>query len=466
MVKNKAEFSGLELFGIMEGYELVNIQTKDIFTPVFVDSRECTSGSIFVALDGENSNGHEYISKAFENGAGVAIVEKKWYGMNKDKYQNKKFIVADSSLKALHILASYHRRRFSFPVIAVAGSNGKTSTKEMLACVLSKKYNVLQTYANYNNQLGVPLMLLSLDESYGAAIIEIGTNMPGEIEILSRILSPTHGLITNIGKEHLELLEDLDGVEIEEIALFGYLRGRGTAFINVNDERLRKYTKSQDKHITYGIDEEAAVSGELTLDNETMRPHIKIKMQEREMECTLNTYGIHSAYNAIASVAIAIDLDLSNEEIVQGLLDFTPLKMGDYARMSYEKISGYNIINDCYNANPSSVEGALENLTMIETDAKKIAVLGDMLELGAASVAEHSRIIDLASQVADKVFLYGDDFSKAIKETKKENVEYFADKESLAKYLIKFINMGDIILIKGSRGKKMEEIVTYIENIS
>ncbi len=465
MVKNKARFEAKHLAAIFHPDNLLNVEFEDTFECVYVDSRVCSPNSIFVALEGENSDGHDYINSAFENGADMVVASKEWYSKNGKNFPDKKFLIAEDTLRVLQELAKEHRRNFKIPIIAVAGSNGKTSTKEMIAKVLEEKFNVLKTHANYNNQLGVPLMMLAIDETHQVAVIEIGTNMPGEIALLSSVLMPTHGLITNIGKEHLELLEDLDGVENEETALFAYLLGRGNAFINLDDERLSKYIQFQHHYTTYGMCAEARVQGSLSwLESFPPIPELTFKIDDRQFSARLQTFGIHSAYNAIAATAVAFEMGLTDEEITKGLESFIPVKHDDYARMAFEKIGELGIINDCYNANPSSIEGALDNLHTIQTTGQKIAVLGDMLELGEKSQEEHIYIIKKAVANADLVMLFGEEFGKAVESVKSKKIEHFSKKEQLAEKLLSVSNAGDTILIKGSRGKKMEEIIVYLEN--
>ncbi|HRT67697.1 MAG TPA: Mur ligase family protein, partial [Bacteroidota bacterium] len=224
MLKNKVKFSGIELTAIFGESSLQNIDLKIETTGVSIDTREIEQGNIFIALVGDNIDAHSKLQEAFDKGAALAIVNKDWYEKNINYMQNLPLILVKDTLKAFQRLAQFHRYKFNSDIIAVAGSNGKTTTKEMIAAVLSKKYRILKTYKNYNNQIGVPQMLLQLNDDIDIAVIEIGTNYPGEIMILSEMIAPTAGIITNIGREHLEGFIDLDGVELEETTLLGYLK--------------------------------------------------------------------------------------------------------------------------------------------------------------------------------------------------------------------------------------------------
>lgn len=458
MVKNIAEFNFVDLYAIFNDDELINIPNDINTKSVCVDSRDCVANSIFIALTGENTDGHNFIDAAVGNGAAVLAISKEWYSQNKDKVEGKSLIVADIGLLVLQQLALHHRMRFETPIIAVAGSNGKTSTKEMIADVLSVKFNVLRSFANFNNQLGVPLMLLSLTEEYDCAVLELGTNYPGEISIITEFMQPTHGVITNIGKEHLELLVDLDGVEAEETSLFGALHNRGIAFVNTDDERLAKYSKILPNNLAYGTTDEAQVKG-IIIENDELTPELTIKFNDREINAKLQTFGYFSAYNALVASAVAIAFKMSDEDIKKGLENCKPFKGQSYARMLLEDVNGIKVINDCYNANPSSAVASLENLKHFKQSGKKIAVLGDMLELGCASLIEHEAILELAIDIADEVYLFGLEYEEAFSNIDDNIAAHYKEKTELIEDLIRNAEQGDIILVKGSRGMKMEEII-------
>jgi UDP-N-acetylmuramoyl-tripeptide--D-alanyl-D-alanine ligase len=462
MIENYAEFSVFELAAIFGERNLINFEDNSLFKGISIDTRKIASNNIFVALKGEKLNGHDKIKEAFDKGASACIVEKGWFETNKYYFGNFNIIITNDNLEALGKLANYHRNRFDYPIVAVAGSNGKTTTKEMIAHVLSSKFNVLKTHENFNNLLGVPLMLLSMNDTYNMAVLELGTNQPGEIFTLSKMVQPSHAIITNIGKEHLEFLIDLDGVEIEETSIFADMRTEGFTFINYDDERLKQYTKIIERFMTYGICEGVSLKAEILLD-ESLKPNIKFQYDDRSFEVKMNTAGYTSALNAIAATAMAIHFELNNEEIISALESFQSLLFHGYGRMAIEKIRDFTLINDCYNANPSSMIAALENLSNAKTTGKKIAVLGDMRELGDSASEEHIAILKQASGVSDLVFIHGNEFYNSFCTLNTlENITFFLSKVELASHLKKITNENDIVLVKGSRGMKMEEIISLL----
>jgi len=464
MINNTAKFDFYDLCSIFPNHDILNLTSDFKSEFVTIDSRNCAKGAIFIALIGENTNGHNYLLTAFANNASLAIINRCYYETHQSELDGKPLILCDDTLEALALLAKHHRLRFDIPIIAVGGSNGKTSTKDMIAEVLSQKYNVLKTHANFNNQLGLPLMLLAIDDSIEVGVFEIGTNYPGEMAILTSMLLPTHGILTNIGKEHLELLIDLDGVEAEETTLYGFLHSRGKVFLNIDDPRLAEYSKVLPNFLSYGTTKTAEIHGTILL-NDCMQPELFIKHLDNELTIKLNTYGYHSGFNAIAAVAVANEFNLSNEQIIAGLLAYSPVSGLGYGRMLMEKVKDITIINDCYNANPSSMESALLNLDKFKNAGNKIAILGDMLELGNASQNEHINIINYAKNIASSIFLFGTEFEVALNSVGKDaNIKYFQDKILLAKELLTELKSDDVILVKGSRGKKMEVVIDYIKN--
>ncbi|MBM2815922.1 MAG: UDP-N-acetylmuramoyl-tripeptide--D-alanyl-D-alanine ligase [Ignavibacteria bacterium] len=465
MLKNKAAFNGYELEVIFGKTSLLNIQNDFNSIGVSIDSRSIESGNIFVALPGSKIDGHSKVAEAFEQGAAAAVVEKGKFENEIENFENKSFIIVENSQTALGKFGKFHRNRFEMPIIAVAGSNGKTTTKEMIANLLSIKYKVLKTHANFNNQLGVPLMLLQLSEDYYLAVLEMGTNEPGEISILSEMVCPTDGIITNIGKEHLEKLIDLDGVEMEETSLFGYLnKHAGMAFINSDDSRLTRYQMVIDRKFTFGSSEESNLSGKISFDSD-LNTIIEIQYGERRLSIHPQTFGYAGGLNALAAAAVGAHFGLSNEEIILGIESFSPDKSQGYGRMLCERVGGIMLINDCYNANPNSMKAALEDLSRLPMPKEyKIAVLGDMFELGEAAPSEHLEILELASGIIGRVFLTGENFKQAFGKAELNNVRFFSGKENLIQELVAGIKGNETVLVKGSRGMKMETVVSDLKS--
>lgn len=466
MIKNNAEFSPGELAAIFGERHLHNFQEEFRVKGVSIDTRAIDEGNIFVAIKGENVDAHEKIQEAFANGAIAVVVNRDKFDEIIALYEDKPIIAVDDTTEALGRLANLHRRRFDFPVIAVGGSNGKTTTKEMIASVLSQKFSVLKTFENFNNQIGVPLMLLQFSNAFDIAVLEIGTNQPGEIAILSEMVQPTHGLITNIGKEHLEQLIDIDGVEFEETFLFGYLRARGVCFINDDDERLRRYPEVVERYRRYGTAQSVETRGEITL-NDDLSPNLKIFFEDKSIEVRMKTMGIASAKNALAAAAVGFSFELSEDEVKAGLESFEPIKEHGYGRMDPQYCGGMLIINDTYNANPSSMMLALDNLAEIRREGEKIAILADMRELGASADEEHLAMLKYAADkvepYAGKVLITGEEFLKASAKVESPYITAFDTKSDLINYAINNIDNTATVLIKASRGLKMEEVVRAIK---
>jgi UDP-N-acetylmuramoyl-tripeptide--D-alanyl-D-alanine ligase len=469
MIQNTAKFTTQELLAIFNKDDV--LFNQDINTEkVFIDSREVQPNSIFVAIKGENLDAHSKIPEAIQKGASICIVEKSWYEQNKKNLPNLNFIAVQNTIKALGKLANFHRYRYDIEILAIAGSNGKTTTKEMVAEVLSKKYKVLKTYKNFNNQIGVPLMLLSLNENIEIAVLEIGTNYPSEIFLLSEIVVPTAGIITNIGKEHLEGFIDLDGVESEETTLFSFLKKTDSkAFVNMDDERLKLYAMVLDNKFTYGLstDNTYNLNVNITFDN-AFNTTLICNNQETEFQIKLKAQGLNFAYNAIPAIAAGLHYKLPIDLIKNALENFIPDLSNEYARMAIENKNNITLLNDTYNANPSSTTLALETLKHLTNVEKKIAILGDMLELGESSLTEHISMINIAIKDVDALLLVGNEYSKAKQEIDAPNLFHFESKSNLIDFLYDLLKKDKeksfAILVKGSRGMKMEEIIIAIKN--
>lgn len=441
---------------------------------VSTDTRSLKKGDAFVALTGENFDGHSFIRTAAEQGAAVAIVANAWNQERERIPAPLPVISVADTLVAYGWLARAHRSQFNIPVIAVAGSNGKTSTKEMIADVLATRYNVLRTEGNLNNLVGVPAMLLRMNELHTAAVIEIGTNMPGEIESLCRILKPTHGLITNIGREHLELLGTIEGVAHEEGALFRWLAvNHGTAFVNLDDRNVARLAKKLPKTVSYSLRKPANIKGKAGLLNKSGVPSLTIEFGEREWRIALQTPGLHTAMNALSAAAVGLTLKVPPTKLKRALESFRPPEYhSGYARLSIVKsANGATVLNDTYNANPDSTLAALQTLRALKPGrgGRRIAVLGDMRELGASSENEHKGIGEAVAKfgVSHALFL-GTEMQHAhqviASKKGKTTSQHCTEKTELIAALQTLLTPNDVVLIKGSRGMKMEEVVKAIMN--
>lgn len=436
------------------------LQGKKI-SGVSTDTRALKPGDLFIALRGERFDGHRFIEEAFDKGA-VSVVA----GRDADlaRISNVPILLVDDTTKALGELANLHRRKFSIPVLAVGGSNGKTTTKDMIASVLRTSYKVLATEGNNNNQIGVPLTLFNLERKHRVAVVEIGTNHPGEIEYLCRILEPTDGLITNIGHEHLEFFNSLDGVAAEEGALFRSLRKkkRSRAFVNAEDKLVKAMSRRMGNRYSYGLGLRSAdVVGRIIDMDETgcVLFEFRGKKMKKAASAQLRIPGRHNAANALAAAAVGLAYKVPPARIRKALENFRAASK----RMEVLSIRGVTIYNDTYNANPDSMIEALRTLAAAKVRGKKIAVLADMRELGSAGPNEHARVGREVSQLnIDSLLTFGELARHIHDAANIPSAIHYEQQNVLAEYLAELLAPGDAVLVKGSRGMKMENVVTFL----
>lgn len=459
-----------DVAAVVTGARLAGSRDTEI-TGFSTDSRSVKPGEVFIALEGDNFDGHDYIDVAIHNGAAAAVVATSWV-LDREETARAPYIIVNDPLTAYGEIARAYRRAFQHPVVAVAGSNGKTTTKELIAAVLGARFNVHKTTGNLNNQIGVPATILQISDEHTAAVIEIGTNMPGEIETLCAILEPTHGIITNVGREHLELLGSIEGVAEEEGALFRYLDAHGgTSFVNLDDPQIVRIAGGVEKKVTYSIRSRADVCGDVERLTEGGAPVITLdEPGGASHTITLRLPGLHSATNAIAVAAVGKTFGIPLAEIKEILENFEPLTYSSgYARLAPARAhNGALILNDTYNANPDSMLVAFDTLRAmpLAPGGRKFVVLGEMRELGASSATEHA---DLGRELAsgggiDGAFLFGPEMkhAQAALEQAGFPTQHFDDKKALIEQLRASLNANDIVLVKGSRGTKMEDVVSAV----
>lgn len=429
-------------------------------TGVSTDSRTIKSGDLFFALKGETFDGHKFIREVVAKGAAAVVVE-----VSADAPSRHPTLVVEDTTRALGELAHLIRRRFTLPVIAIGGSNGKTTTKEMIMQVLRSRYRVLGTEGNLNNQLGVPQTLFRLRENDEVAVVEIGTNHPGEIRYLCRILEPTHGLITNMGKEHLEFFGSMEGVAREEGDLYKALKKRKTsvAFVNADDPRAAVRAKGVARRVTYGFgNRRVAVQGKLLGmdDAGCCRFQFTGGKAKQNVRVQLGVPGEHNAYNALAAAAVGVAFKIPPHSIRRALQEFHAASK----RMEVLDVKGVVIYNDTYNANPDSTLAALRTVARAQVKGKRIAVLADMLELGPHAVDEHLRVgKEVAALGFDYLLTYGEKARHIHDAASMEFAVHYQGKNMLAEYLAELVAPGDAVLVKGSRGMKMEDIIVFLE---
>ena len=422
------------------------------------DNRLLKKGDLFFALPGERVDGHQFIDPALNSGASAAVVSQQWFDAQTN-VPTKPLIVVEAPDKAMGDLARAYRNKFNIPVIGITGSNGKTTTKDMVAAVLKTKYNTLATEGNLNGRLGVPLTLFRLNKQHEVAVIEMGISDFGEMAYLCDIAQPTIGIITNIGPTHLEFLGSVEGVAKAKGELLEYLDESSMTILNLDDLLLSKErVKVKGRLLGFGIERNSQFRGEGLHLDQGRRGHFTL--QGRLFK--LPVPGRHNVYNALAAITAGVALNVPLEDAAKALAHFEPTKL----RSQVISQNGINLINDTYNANPVSMKAAVEVLAQIDIPqgGRRIAVLGDMRELGDITEEAHK---DLGRETAPKVdalFALGDHAQLLIESAQKTDQppkvsQAFTDSEELIDTLKKFITPNDTLLIKGSRGLAMENIV-------
>lgn len=413
-------------------------ETKGVCT----DTRNILPDSLFIALKGKNFNGNVFAENAIQKGAKFAIVDQEEFS------DNVKIFFVQNTLKFLQGLAKHHRAKFNIPVIGITGSNGKTSTKELVYSVLSKKFNTIATKGNLNNHLGVPFTLLRINKKHEIAIIEMGANQPGDIQELCEIASPTHGIITNIGKAHLEGFGNLEGVVRTKSALYQAVRKQnGVLFYNGDDLLLKSLLDNSTENISYGK-ENAIVTGRIL----ELTPYISMSWRSSSYSSkSINTkmVGNYNFYNFLAAICIGNYFGIKESHISDSIAIYTP----ENKRSQVLETKRNTLIVDCYNANPTSMMLALKSFHDFNHN-KKIAIIGDMLELGEESDLEHKKIIDYCEANNIDFITVGPIFQKLKTEGAYQTVMELSSE--LAK-----IN-ASVILLKGSRGIELEQLITQL----
>ncbi len=412
---------------------------------ITTDSRNCPKGSLFFALRGEKFDGNYYAAQALSAGAAYAIID------NPDYYSGERTILVEDSLKTLQQLAHHHRKMLNIPVIGITGTNGKTTTKELIAAVLSSKFNLLYTEGNMNNQIGVPLTLLRLNYDHEMAVIEMGASHPGDITELVQIAMPNYGIITNVGHAHLEGFGSFEGIVKTKGELYDYLRKtKGIIFIPKDDKTLQSIAGGLEQ-ITYGEDETAFASGHVVENN----PYLVFNWKQQGKIHTVETHliGSYNLYNLLAAVAIGRYFKIPAERISRAIANYEPTNN----RSQLVQTANNTLIVDAYNANPSSMKAALENFSSLNVSPKAI-ILGDMFELGESSEVEHAGLIKIIDKKTyDKVLLCGEHFLQ----TGTSN-QTFRSTAELIDYIKTNPFKGYNILIKGSHGMGLEKIIPYL----
>ena len=449
--------------------DLFNVPTAVIYNPdgfkpvakVEIDSRKIKKGCLFVAIKGEKFDGHKFVEDAIRLGASSVMINVN--NLKKFRSLDLPVVAVEDTTKAFGDLANIWRRKLNAKVIGITGSNGKTTTKEMIATLLAEKFSVVKTAANNNNHIGVPLTIFSADEKCEALILEQGTNHFGEIAYSAKISQPVFAVLTNIGESHLEFLKNKEGVYKEKAALlFEAIKHGGFVFVNMDDPIIRANAKNFKNKITYGFSGKVDVKGKIKGFTDDGKTKIEILYGKEKLETILPVHGEVNAKNFLVAAAIAIKAGLTKKQILAGAKKLQPV----HGRLEVRKYEKAMVIDDTYNASPTSVQSAVDLVKKIKTFSKKIVVLGDIFELGNKSVKLHKELVNAFD--ADKnlvVLTVGNYMQHLVKELRKKNIRsiHFFLREALSLYLQYEEIEGSVILVKGSRGMKMEEFVNILE---
>ncbi|MDR1202613.1 MAG: UDP-N-acetylmuramoyl-tripeptide--D-alanyl-D-alanine ligase [Tannerellaceae bacterium] len=412
---------------------------------ITTDSRNCPRGSLFFALKGETFDGNQFAEKALAVGADYAVIDNSHY------YTGERTILVDNVLKTLQQLAQRHRKIVGIPVIAITGTNGKTTTKELIATVLSTKFNLLYTEGNLNNQIGVPLTLLKINHDHEMAVIEMGASHLGDIKELAEIAQPTYGIITNVGQAHLEGFGSFENIVKTKGELYDYIRRtKGIIFIREEDKELQSIAKGIEQ-ITYGYSDDAFASGHVVSNT----PFFTFDWRQQGKVHTVETHlvGAYNLDNVLAAVAVGRYFKIPAERISRSIAAYEPTNN----RSQYKKTATNQLIIDAYNANPTSMKIAVRNFAAMDVSPKAL-ILGDMKELGAASETLHAEVVEeIIAGKFDKVYLCGEHFSK----TGKAFATYQTTDNLIAALKANPLK-NHHILIKGSRGMALEKTIDLL----
>lgn len=416
---------------------------------VTTDSRNCPEGSLFIALKGESFNGNAFAGKALETGCAYAIIDEPEYAVEGDQ----RYILVDNCLQTLQQLANYHRRQLGTQVIGITGTNGKTTTKELISAVLSQSHNILYTLGNLNNHIGVPSTLLRLKAEHDLAVIEMGANHPGEIKFLSEIVEPDCGIITNVGKAHLEGFGSFEGVIKTKGELYDFLRKKegSTVFIHHDNAYLMNIAGGLNL-IPYGTEDDLYVNGRITGNSPYLTFEWKAGKDGETYQVQTQLIGEYNFPNALAAITIGLFFGVEATKINEALAGYTPQNN----RSQLKKTNDNTLIIDAYNANPTSMMAALQNFRNMEVPHKML-LLGDMRELGAESAAEHQKIADYIKECDfEEVWLVGEQFAAA-----EHSFKTYPNVQEVIKELETNKPKGYTILIKGSNGIKLSSTVDH-----
>ena len=436
----------------------VIVEGKKDFNKICIDTRKIEVNNLYLAINGERFNGNKFVGDAFEKGASVAIVDEVLFNIEDLKDFGTVIKVVNSE-KALLDLASFYRKKLGIKVVGVTGSCGKTSTKDLIAAFLSDKYKVFKTKGNFNNQIGLPLMILELDNSYDVAVLEMGMSNLGEIDVLANCARPDIAVITNIGLSHIENLKTQDNILKAKSEIFNYFDENNTLIINGEDTNLLKIKNKCFEILRIGYNHEYDVYAYNIILKED-NTSFTVKAKEDEFNFKIPMAGKHNVLNSMLAIAVAKKLNVSLSEMEKGIKNLEATSM----RLQVIKKEDLTIINDCYNASPDSMKSSIDVLNSYK-DGRKIAILGTMNELGDESINAHTDVGYYAKGKIDLLIAIGQYKDCYKKGYSLDNIITFENKEDFIKNLNNIIKRNDVILVKASRGMKFEEIVSSLEEV-
>ena len=459
MIKGKAK----DCLGVVGG-KLLQGSAAKAFRGVSINSRTIEKEELFVCIQGENFDGHNFLGEAINKGAaGIILSDPVHLSGNMISGGNSPFVIqSQNTLRALQDLASYQRTRFPFQVVAVTGTNGKSTTKEMIASIIETKYKTLKTQGNLNNHIGLPLTLLARKPEHEVGVLEMGMSAAGEIKRLAEIAKPDIGVITNISVGHLDQLKTIKDVQAAKGELFDAITKEGTAIVNADDPLVLELAKSlRVKKITYGIQQSSDVQASNIQNEGSSGFTFTAKVFNQTISVNLSQIGYCNIYNALAALATGHSLGISGKDMSRGLENYQQIPQRN-EQIHYE---GVTLINDAYNANPQSMREALKTLSEFNTQGKRFLIIGDMLELGLLSESAHHELgQEIILSNVDHLVTVGP-LASLVAESAKKNPRHplqigkFNTHAEAVSYLLRNVEKGDCLLIKGSRGAKMENII-------
>jgi UDP-N-acetylmuramoyl-tripeptide--D-alanyl-D-alanine ligase len=446
------------------GGKLLQGSADKVFRGVSINSRTVEEEELFVCIQGKNFDGHNFLGEAIKKGAaGVMLSNPSYLSEGMASEGNSPFVIqSQNNLRALQDLANYQRTRFPFQVVAVTGTNGKSTTKEMIASIIETKYKTLKTQGNLNNHIGLPMTLLARKPEHEIGVLEMGMSAAGEIKRLSEIARPDIGVITNISAGHLKQLKTVKGVQAAKGELFDSLDKEGTAIVNADDPLVIELAKSlRTKKITYGIEQSADVQASNIQNKGSRGFTFTAKFFNQTISVNLSQIGYCNIHNALAALATGHSLGISGKDMNRGLENYQQIPQRN-EQIHYE---GVTLINDAYNANPQSMRAAIKTLSEFDTQGKRFLVIGDMLELGPLSESAHHELgQEITLSNVDHLVTVGP-LASLVAESAKKNYQHplqigkFKTHAEAVNYLLRTVNKGDCMLIKGSRGAKMENLI-------